>query len=81
MLKRKKKHFIKIDSTLFKVGQERTMKNILLLTFLALVSGRPAGDEEFSLIPVPDLTSGSASAYWSAECGGRTPHSSGPGQC
>ena len=50
------------------------MKTILLLTLLALVSGKPTGDEEISLIaePVPDLTSGSAPAYWSAECGGRT---------
>ena len=50
------------------------MKTILLLTLLSLVSGKPTGDEEISLIaePVPDLTSGSAPAYWSAECGGRT---------
>ena len=50
------------------------MKTILLLTLLALVSGKPTGDEEISLIaePVPDLTSGSAPAYWSAQCGGRT---------
>ena len=50
------------------------MTLLLLLTSIVLVSGKPAGDEEFSLIaePVPDLTSGSAPAYWSAECGGRT---------
>jgi len=45
----------------------------LLFTFLALVSAKPAS-EDVSLVvePVPDLTSGSAPAYWSAECGGRT---------
>ena len=43
------------------------MKNIVTLS--ALVPGKPAGDEEVSLITksVPDLTSGSAPAYWSAE--------------
>ena len=49
------------------------MKALLLSAFLALVSGKPASDE-MSLVfePVSDLTSGSAPAYWSAECGGRT---------
>ena len=48
------------------------MKNIVTLS--ALVPGKPAGDEEVSLITksVPDLTSVSAPAYWSVECGGRT---------
>ena len=49
------------------------MKALLLSAFLALVSGKPASDD-MSLVsePVPDLTSGDAPAYWSAECGGRT---------
>ena len=49
------------------------MEVLLLFTFLALVSGKPAA-EDVSLVaqPVPNLTSGSAPAYWSAECGGRT---------
>ena len=49
------------------------MKALLLSAFLALVSGKPASDD-VSLVsePVPDLTSGDAPAYWSAECGGRT---------
>ena len=49
------------------------MKALLLSAFLALVSGKPASDEmSLVLEPVSDLTSGSAPAYWSAECGGRT---------
>ena len=46
---------------------------LLLLASLALTSTKPAS-EDVSLVgePVPDLTSGSAPAYWSAECGGRT---------
>ena len=49
------------------------MKLLVLFASLALVSAKPAS-EDVSLVaePVPDLTSGSAPAYWSAECGGRT---------
>ena len=50
-----------------------TMKLLVLFASLALISAKPA-EEDVSLVaePVPDLTSGSAPAYWSAECGGRT---------
>ena len=50
------------------------MKAALLFSFSALVAGKPASSDGFSLIaePVIDLTSGDAPAYWSAECGGRT---------
>ena len=51
------------------------MMFLVLLGSLVLVSGKPAEHHhDVSLIaePVPDLTSGSAPAYWSAECGGRT---------
>ena len=50
------------------------MKAALLFSFSALVAGKPASIDGFSLIaePVIDLTSGDAQAYWSAECGGRT---------
>ena len=46
---------------------------LLLLASLALTSAKPAS-EDVSLVaePVPDLSSGDAPAYWSAECGGRT---------
>merc|ERR1719323_2505038 len=50
------------------------MKSLpLLFASLALISAKPAA-EDVSLVaqPVPDLTSGDAPAYWSAECGGRT---------
>ena len=49
------------------------MKLPVLFASLALVSAKPAS-EDVSLVaePVPDLTSGSAPAYWSADCRGRT---------
>ena len=49
------------------------MKLVFLFASLALVSAKPAS-EDVSLVvePVPDLFSGAAPAYWSAECGGRT---------
>ena len=49
------------------------MKLPVLISSLALISAKPAS-EDVSLVaePVPDLTSGSAPAYWSAECGDRT---------
>ena len=51
-----------------------TMSLLLLLSSLALISGKPTSEDDVSLIvdPVLDLTSGAAPAYWSAECGGRT---------
>ena len=48
------------------------MKLIVLIAYLALISAMPAEDVSLVAQPVPDLTSGSAPAYWSAECGGRT---------
>merc|ERR1719330_2307791 len=46
---------------------------IVLLSLLSLVFGKPAGDDQsLTAEVVPDLTSASAPAYWSAECGGRT---------
>ena len=49
------------------------MMTIVLLSLLSLVFGKPAGDDQsLTAEVVPDLTSASAPAYWSAECGGRT---------
>ena len=49
------------------------MQLLVLFVSLALVSAEPASEDVSSVAePVPDLTSGSAPAYWSAECGGRT---------
>ena len=57
------------------------MKAVLSFSSVTvLVAGKPASSassassDGFSLIaePVPDLTSGDAPAYWSAECGGRS---------
>ena len=49
------------------------MMTIVLLSLLSLVFGKPAGDtQSLTAEVVPDLSSASAPAYWSAECGDRT---------
>merc|ERR1712050_55538 len=52
----------------------REMLSCILLSLIAIASSTPLASEEITLAAktVKDVTSSSAPAYWSAECGGRT---------
>merc|ERR1712241_1489537 len=52
----------------------REMLSFILLSLIAIAGSTPLASEEITLAAktVKDVTSSSAPAYWSAECGGRT---------